>query len=172
MLRINFVTYKECLYKECHGTPQRLGYYLVILTWWLMLCLYITTLSQKSKENHSKHNRWLTPLPPPLHTQYSVAIVYEDDTAFLSKIFSVVGIMADRQPNPQSTHRVAIANFWRTFTFHHDGTISPAWWGGGVHSHPLSLYSVYLPTRTKLWCSLQLRVQITEYIFLLEMKQC
>jgi hypothetical protein len=21
LLRINFVTYKECLYKECHGTP-------------------------------------------------------------------------------------------------------------------------------------------------------
>ncbi len=29
----------------------------------------------------------------------------------------------------QSTHRVATATFWRTF--HHDGKISPAWWGWG-----------------------------------------
>ncbi len=39
---------------------------------------------------------------------------------------------------PQSTHRVAIADFWRTF--HHDGKISPGWWGWGVHAHPLSAY--------------------------------
>jgi hypothetical protein len=51
---------------------------------------------------------------------------------------------------PQSTHRVANATFWRTF--HHDGKISPAWWGWGVHAHPLSLY---LPSRTKLCCTLQ-----------------
>ncbi len=25
MLRINFVTYKECLYKECHGTGEKGG---------------------------------------------------------------------------------------------------------------------------------------------------
>jgi hypothetical protein len=37
-------------------------------------------------------------------------------------------------PVPQSTQRVAIATFWRTF--HHDGEISPAWCGGGVHAHP------------------------------------
>jgi hypothetical protein len=32
--------------------------------------------------------------------------------------------------------RVAITTFWRTF--HHDGKISPAWWGWGVHVLPLS----------------------------------
>ncbi len=45
---------------------------------------------------------------------------------------------------PQSTNRVATAAFWRTF--HHDGKISPGWWGWGRHAHPLSLY---LPSRTK-----------------------
>jgi hypothetical protein len=56
--------------------------------------------------------------------------------------------------NTQSTHRVAMATFRRTF--HHDGKISLAWWGWGVHAHPLSQY---LPSRTKLWCNLQLRGQ-------------
>ncbi len=41
----------------------------------------------------------------------------------------------------QSTHRLALATFWRTF--HHDGKFSPAWWGWGVHADPLSLYSIY-----------------------------
>ncbi len=36
---------------------------------------------------------------------------------------------------PQSTHRVAIADFWH-YTSHHDGKISPGWWGWGVHAHP------------------------------------
>jgi hypothetical protein len=40
-------------------------------------------------------------------------------------------------------HREATAAFRRIF--HHDGKISPAWWGWGVHAHPLSLY---LPSRT------------------------
>ncbi len=52
-------------------------------------------------------------------------------------------------------YRVAMANFWRTFN--HDGKISPAWWWWGVHAHPLSLD---LPSRAKLWCTLQLRGQI------------
>jgi hypothetical protein len=55
----------------------------------------------------------------------------------------------------QSTHRVATVTFWRTF--HHDGKISPGWWGWGVQAHLLSLY---LPSRAKLWCTLQLRGQI------------
>jgi hypothetical protein len=29
---------------------------------------------------------------------------------------------------PQSTHKVAMAEIWRTF--HHDGKICPGWWGG------------------------------------------
>ncbi len=56
-------------------------------------------------------------------------------------------------------HRVATATFWRTF--HYDGKISPGWWGGGgLHAHPLSLFQ---PSRTKLWCTLQLREQILRY---------
>ncbi len=43
-------------------------------------------------------------------------------------------------------HRVATSAFWRTF--HHEGKISPGWWGGGgVYAHPLSLY---LPS--PFWC--------------------
>ncbi len=55
---------------------------------------------------------------------------------------------------PQSTHRAATASFWRTF--HHNGKLSPAWWGwgGGVHADPLSLY---LPSHTIVWCTLPLR---------------
>ncbi len=86
---------------------------------------------------------------------------------------------------PRNTHREASAAFWRIF--YHDGKISPAWWGWGVYAHPLSLY---LPSRTKLQCTLNLTGQMqihslcfiptplysvavstTEYIFLLEMKQ-
>ncbi len=48
---------------------------------------------------------------------------------------------------PQSTQRVAMATFSRTL--HHDGKISPALWGGGVHTHPLSLS---LSSRAKVWC--------------------
>ncbi len=48
--------------------------------------------------------------------------------------------LADSQP--QSTHRVAIAAFWRTFR--HDGKISRGWLGWGLHVHPLSLYHHHL----------------------------
>ncbi len=41
-------------------------------------------------------------------------------------------------------HRVATPAFWRTF--HHEGKISPGWWGWGVHAHPLSLH---LPSPVK-----------------------
>jgi hypothetical protein len=57
---------------------------------------------------------------------------------------------------PQSTvHRVVTAAFWRTF--HHEGRISPGWWGWGLHAHPLSLH---LPSPVKLQCTLQLSWQI------------
>ncbi len=62
---------------------------------------------------------------------------------------------------PQSTHRVATADFWRTY--YHDGKICPGWWGWGVHSHSLSLY---LPSRTKLQCKFQLRGQINSPYFI------
>ncbi len=51
---------------------------------------------------------------------------------------------------PKSTHRVAIADFWRIS--HHDGKISPGWWGWGLHAHPLS--TCVLPSRTQLQCTL------------------
>jgi hypothetical protein len=59
-----------------------------------------------------------------------------------------------------STHRVHTEqqgplSAWRTF--HHDGKISPSWWWWGAHAHPFSLY---LPSRTELWFTLQLRGQI------------
>ncbi len=48
-------------------------------------------------------------------------------------------------------HRVVTAALWRTF--HHEGKISPGWWGWGVHAHPLSLH---LPSPVKLQSTLQL----------------
>ncbi len=57
-------------------------------------------------------------------------------------------------PQNHRVHRVAMTTF---FTLHHDGKISPAWCGWGVHALSLSLY---LPSQVKLWCTLQLRVQI------------
>ncbi len=57
---------------------------------------------------------------------------------------------------PQSTHRVAMADFWRTFR--HDGKISTGWWGRrrGVHGHPpFTLFTitykvaVYTPAERK-----------------------
>jgi hypothetical protein len=50
---------------------------------------------------------------------------------------------------------VAIATFWRTF--HHDGKMAQSFGGAGGHALPLS---VYLPSRTTLWCTLQLKGQI------------
>ena len=58
-------------------------------------------------------------------------------------------------------HRVATAAFWRTF--HHEGKISPGWWGWGVHAHPLSLH---LLSPVKLQCTLQLSGQIHEPCFI------
>jgi hypothetical protein len=40
----------------------------------------------------------------------------------------------------QSTNRLAMANFWRTF--HHGGKFIPAW-----HAFPLSLYQIYFSTK-------------------------
>ncbi len=48
----------------------------------------------------------------------------------------------------QSTHRVEMADFWRSF--HHVGKISPGWWGWGVH--PLSI-SLHLTSHTS--CSVR-----------------
>jgi hypothetical protein len=43
---------------------------------------------------------------------------------------------------PQSTHRVAMADFWRTF--HHYGKISPGCWGwGGGGCTPNPFHSIY-----------------------------
>ncbi len=44
----------------------------------------------------------------------------------------------------QSTQRVAMATFWRTY--HHEGKNSPAgWW---VHAHPFPPFPLYLQSRT------------------------
>jgi hypothetical protein len=60
---------------------------------------------------------------------------------------------APAPPPLQSTHRVATAAFWRTF--YHDGKISPGLWEWELHVHlPLSQY---LPSRSKLQCTLQLK---------------
>ncbi len=68
-------------------------------------------------------------------------------------------IYRQKQDFSQSTHRVASATFWRTF--HHDGKISPAWggwaWVRVDTAYPLSLH---LLSRTKLWCTLQLKGQV------------
>jgi hypothetical protein len=40
--------------------------------------------------------------------------------------------------SPQSSRRVAIADFW--CTSHRDGKISPGWWGWRVHARPLSAF--------------------------------
>ncbi len=54
---------------------------------------------------------------------------------------------------PQSTHS-GNGHFLAYIPLH--GKISPAWWGEWVHALPLSLY---LPSQTKLWYTLQLRGQ-------------
>ncbi len=52
-------------------------------------------------------------------------------------------------------HRVAMATFWRTFIMRVKS--AKAGQGGGVHALPLS---IYLPSRSKLWCAPQLRGQL------------
>ncbi len=54
-----------------------------------------------------------------------------------NEYFRVDGCILVMHPQsrwPQSTHRVAMATFWRTF--HREGKISPAWWGGGCTPSP------------------------------------
>jgi hypothetical protein len=51
-----------------------------------------------------------------------------------------------------------MATFWRTF--HHDGKISPAWWGWGVNALPLLLYLPSRVTSKDVVYTLQLREQI------------
>ncbi len=45
--------------------------------------------------------------------------------------------------------------------FHHVGKIRPGWWGWGVQAHPLSLF---LPSRTQLKCTLQLKGHFQSFI--------
>ncbi len=54
---------------------------------------------------------------------------------------------------------MARATFWRIV--HHDGKISPAWWGWGVHA-PTSFHYIYHHVQScgVVWCTLQLRGQI------------
>ncbi len=77
----------------------------------------------------------------------------------------------ERQPAPlcaQLSNEHRVHKEWQLppsrRTFHRDGKISPAWCGrgGGVHALPLSLC---LPSRAKLWCTLQLRGQIRSPYF-------
>ncbi len=51
-----------------------------------------------------------------------VKVIYTEDKLelFIYAVYKYIKYLM-----PQSTHRVAIATFWRTF--HHDGKISPAW---------------------------------------------
>ncbi len=65
-------------------------------------------------------------------------------------------LQVDWQWPAQSTHRVAMASF--RHTFHNDGKISPDWWGWGCTPTHISLY---LPLRTKLQSTLQLRGRFT-----------
>ncbi len=46
-------------------------------------------------------------------------------TTFESECFECFLRCKPAVTKPQTTHRVAIADFWRTF--HHDGKISPGW---------------------------------------------
>jgi hypothetical protein len=89
--------------------------------------------------------------------------------AYWTKFFVLSTFKGPCGTGAQSTHREATAAFWRIF--HHDGKISPAWWGWGVHAHPLSLY---LPSRTKLQCTLQLsgHVQCTHSPYFISINIC
>ncbi len=53
--------------------------------------------------------------------------------------------ISEMEEKSQSTHRVVIADFWRTS--HLDGKISPGWWGweggGGVHARGLQFYTCF-----------------------------
>ena len=60
-------------------------------------------------------------------------------------MYSVMRTCKSIYHRQESTNRVAMTTFWRTF--HHDGNFSPAWWGWGMHS-------TYLPSRAKLWSTL------------------
>ncbi len=59
-------------------------------------------------------------------------------------------------------HRVATAAFWHTYSIMME-KLAQAGEGGGLLAHPLSLY---LPSRTKLQCTLQLRGQIHSPYFI------
>ncbi len=76
---------------------------------------------------------------------HSIAVLKNNSMlVFILLLFLMLNEASYPFPTTEST-RVAMATFWPTF--HHDGKISPAWSGGRVHIHPLSLY---LPSRTKL----------------------
>jgi hypothetical protein len=74
-------------------------------------------------------------------------------SAILESVLIVLSLLSV-QDTEYTVHRVSMATFW--CTFHHDGKISPAWWGWSVHAP----FSLYLPSRVKFWCTLQLRWQI------------
>jgi hypothetical protein len=65
--------------------------------------------------------------------------------------------LAPRNSSLLKNHRVHTEWQWPF-----DGKISPVWWGWGVHAHPPLLY---LKSRTKLQCTLQLSRQIHSTYF-------
>jgi hypothetical protein len=70
----------------------------------------------------------------------------------LQNIYKIIAAMPANVSRKHRVHRVATADFWRTC--HHDGKISPGWWGWGC-TLP------YLPSHKKLQCTLQLRFRYT-----------
>jgi hypothetical protein len=68
---------------------------------------------------------------------YIVRTLYRGDLYTLThcQLVNIVANLLGKFVLTTRVYRVAMASFWRTF--HHDGKISPAWRGRGVHALPL-----------------------------------
>ncbi len=71
---------------------------------------------------------------------------------FILHVHSMYGMLCLlKWSSSQSTHRVTMATFWRTF--HHNGKICPGWRGRRLHAHPLSLYLPHCYKAYSKWSS-------------------
>ncbi len=81
------------------------------------------------------------------YTRQSTLYNLHSKQSTLYTLYTLQSLRSTLNIRRESTNRPAMATFWRTF--HHDGKISPACWGGGG-VHALS-FSLYLPSQAKLF---------------------
>ncbi len=93
------------------------------------------TITERVRTSTQKHLHTLFNLKSPGWIQWTR--IGKEDQAFLLSIQMVPDSTPPSAIPTEYVHRVAMATFWHKF--HHEGKISPGWWGGGGCARPPSI---------------------------------